>query len=624
MDQKTWCWATIVVVLLGVLLFGVTQSTEAQCSDSRIETFTVSPNTTTVDQGTWLEVYGRGNCGTSRITVDGESKAEHGGPEISTTIKTEEFSAGSHSICYLLRDDNGGWQAAEQRCTLMTFRAVNQPTRTTAGMPGLNEYCQSLGYNRGSFPNSNQAYSATCADGNRVHTIDMNAVCRWRYNNDLPYAGLADHQNPSTWSCNASPAYIDPQDPPRNSGNGSNNNNNNGSNSGNNTGNSNNQPQNNTNSGGNTNTGTNQGSCPSSASRVSVGSQVTVSDADPSPLPMRSGAGNSHGVISNIPVRTRLTISAGPICANNWRWWQVSYNGNTGWVGEVGPQGLYNIIPASNSNNGGSSNGSSNSNSGSSTNNGGSSRNNSCPHHVEPVYAGGQGQVTPGYGNRIRSGAGLNYQEIGIARPGVTFDVLSGPVCADGFWWWQIEYQGTTGWTVEGDNSDYWIENASYNNQNDTIYRIELSDATASINIDSDYLGDGWLKYELEATYSIQNSGYFLRTVTIFFELDPVAQAQLYCWAVADVAVYDQSGNIIAEETGLSLGLLTVSEGESQVDLAIFEHIGSSGRIDFAFLYSCAGGQTPPQSIAPNETNLRNMILPPTNEIFYVSITIPQ
>lgn len=505
-DQSKWLGAIIVMALLSSVLSG-TLVTKAQCSDSSIETFTVSPSTTTVDQGTWLEVYGRGNCGTSRITIDGESKAEHGGPEISTTIKTEEFSAGSHTICYLLRDDSDGWQGAARRCTMMTFRAVNQPTRTTAGMPGLNEYCQSLGYNRGSFPNSNQAYSATCADGNRVHTIDMNAVCRWRYNDELPYAGLADHQSPSTWSCNARPAYIDPQDPPRNNGGGSTSNNNNGNSGGNTSNSSNNQPQNNSNAGGNSNTGTNQGNCPSAASRVSVGSQVTVSDADPSPLPMRSGAGSNHGVISNIPVRTRLTISAGP-------------------------------------------------------------------------------------------------------------------VCADGFWWWQIEYQGVTGWTVEGDSEDNWIENVS-SDQEDIIYPIRHADDIPSVDIDSDYLGDGWLKYEVEGTYSIRGTGYFLRTVTVFFKLDAIAQAQLYCWAVADVAIYDQSGNVIAEETGLSLGLLTVSEGESQVDLAIFEHIGSSGRIDIAFLYSCAGRQTPPQSIAPNETNLRNMILPPTSEIFYVSITIP-
>ena len=33
--------------------------------------------------------------------------------------------------------------------------------------------------------------------------------------------------------------------------------------------------------------------------------------------------------------------------------------------------------------------------------------------------------------------------------------VLSGPVCANGLTWWQVNYRGMIGWTVEGQNGQH-------------------------------------------------------------------------------------------------------------------------------------------------------------------------
>lgn len=41
---------------------------------------------------------------------------------------------------------------------------------------------------------------------------------------------------------------------------------------------------------------------------------------------------------------------------------------------------------------------------------------------------------------------------------GDVFTVLDGPVCAEGFAWYQVEFIGIIGWTPEGDNEDYWLE----------------------------------------------------------------------------------------------------------------------------------------------------------------------
>jgi hypothetical protein len=46
-----------------------------------------------------------------------------------------------------------------------------------------------------------------------------------------------------------------------------------------------------------------------------------------------------------------------------------------------------------------------------------------------------------------------------FALPGAQLDVLDGPVCADGMWWWRVLVIETqlVGWTVEGDTQEYWL-----------------------------------------------------------------------------------------------------------------------------------------------------------------------
>jgi len=84
-----------------------------------------------------------------------------------------------------------------------------------------------------------------------------------------------------------------------------------------------------------------------------------------------------------------------------------------------------------------------------------------CSIHEAPVYVGGEGVVTTGNQVRIRSGAGTSYRRIGTALSGVVFDVLDGPICAGGFYWWEINYQGINGWIAEGNAQEYWIATAN-------------------------------------------------------------------------------------------------------------------------------------------------------------------
>jgi LysM repeat protein len=60
--------------------------------------------------------------------------------------------------------------------------------------------------------------------------------------------------------------------------------------------------------------------------------------------------------------------------------------------------------------------------------------------------------------NNMRSGAGVNNQQVGQIPAGGSFEVLSGPMCVGDTAWWQVRYRDLTGWTAEGAGSEYWLE----------------------------------------------------------------------------------------------------------------------------------------------------------------------
>src|SRR5690606_21943735 len=37
-------------------------------------------------------------------------------------------------------------------------------------------------------------------------------------------------------------------------------------------------------------------------------------------------------------------------------------------------------------------------------------------------------------------------------------NIVSGPLCADGQVWWQVDYDGRSGWAVGGGGGSYWLE----------------------------------------------------------------------------------------------------------------------------------------------------------------------
>ena len=69
--------------------------------------------------------------------------------------------------------------------------------------------------------------------------------------------------------------------------------------------------------------------------------------------------------------------------------------------------------------------------------------------------------IAPTVPNRIRSLPTTDGAILGEIPGGGEFIVRGGPECAQGYTWFQIEYNGIIGWTVEGRGDNYFIEPVS-------------------------------------------------------------------------------------------------------------------------------------------------------------------
>jgi WD40 repeat protein len=67
------------------------------------------------------------------------------------------------------------------------------------------------------------------------------------------------------------------------------------------------------------------------------------------------------------------------------------------------------------------------------------------------------GVVLPGLPNNVRAAPQASANRVTQIPGDATFTVLNGPVCDNGFYWYEVEYEDTIGWTVEGADGEYWV-----------------------------------------------------------------------------------------------------------------------------------------------------------------------
>ncbi len=180
--------------------------------------------------------------------------------------------------------------------------------------------------------------------------------------------------------------------------------------------------------------------------RLRSGMNGQVLPGDPNSIRSQPGAGNRLGLIPGGGV---FAVTGNPQCDSVGRaWYPVSYSGISGWTGEgdgvtywVAPYGESVPPPFP------------------------TPTNTPLPPvgcALPPRLAiGVTGMVVPGLPNALRSQPGLNISGstvIGNLQQGAIFTVLNGPVCRDGYNWWQVTAGGVTGWTAEGEIGVYWID----------------------------------------------------------------------------------------------------------------------------------------------------------------------
>jgi hypothetical protein len=84
-----------------------------------------------------------------------------------------------------------------------------------------------------------------------------------------------------------------------------------------------------------------------------------------------------------------------------------------------------------------------------------------CPGAPAPrLTVGETARVTPGLSNNVRAQPSLDSTRVGRIPGEELFAVTDGPVCAEGYVWWEVEYGSLRGWTAEGTTAEYWVEPA--------------------------------------------------------------------------------------------------------------------------------------------------------------------
>lgn len=143
--------------------------------------------------------------------------------------------------------------------------------------------------------------------------------------------------------------------------------------------------------------------------------------------------GASSPIIDNIPEGGLFSVLKGPVCSDNINWWLVDYNGTVGWTGESEGQ-TYWAEPVT--------------------------TNTAACNLLPRLAINSTGTVLPGLPNVLRTQpyTGSASAIIGRIPAGGTFTVLEGPVCGNSYYWWLVDYNGTVGWTAEGEGNTYWLE----------------------------------------------------------------------------------------------------------------------------------------------------------------------
>jgi hypothetical protein len=149
------------------------------------------------------------------------------------------------------------------------------------------------------------------------------------------------------------------------------------------------------------------------------------------PNNLRADPSTNASVLASMAAGESFVVLSGPVCSQGQTWWQVNYRGAVGWTVE-GRSGQMWIAPLT-----------------------------CAGFQPSRIGVGRSVRVTPGLPNRLRNSASTNALTLALIPGGERVDVIGGPVCAENAAWWQVNYRGVIGWTMEGQGGQYWLELAN-------------------------------------------------------------------------------------------------------------------------------------------------------------------
>lgn len=167
------------------------------------------------------------------------------------------------------------------------------------------------------------------------------------------------------------------------------------------------------------------------APRLSVGQNAIV---NPGPSNrVRVAATTNSAIIGNLDAGEVAYVEQGPVCNNGYHWYFVRNGRIAGWTAEGGNGNYWLSIDTT-----------------------GLYCYNSPPTRLTSTSIA---YVLPGEPNNLRDNVGTNGTRVVTVIPaGETFVVTGFPQCdAEGRRWYPIQYNQYTGWTAEGEGSEYWI-----------------------------------------------------------------------------------------------------------------------------------------------------------------------
>ena len=173
---------------------------------------------------------------------------------------------------------------------------------------------------------------------------------------------------------------------------------------------------------------------------------------------------------------------------------------------------------------------------------------------------------------RVRTEPNLGGQIVTSLEPGIEFVIRSGPICSDGYLWWQIysETQNVEGWMAEGTLASYFIEPLSFPPPPSVDAGEELPPLTPGI-----YFLQATSPQTAAENYEPQRHVLIVATANVTMKFSP---DQALAWvtdmqsglpiAGVPVTVYDGEFNAIANG-------ITDSSGLAQFDIPRLENLYS-------------------------------------------------